>query len=435
MKTLITQVTLIAIFAIMTSASGEVPSVQTGNLTGSTLLPLNTSHYIDKLPANAGNLTIGALFPMSGSLALSGQADLAALNLAEEDINKSLSKAGKELRISVIVKDSGTNPNTTLSDLKDLQSQGINIVIGPETSASLSQVREYANRNGIILISHASIASSLAIANDTTFRLIPDDRQLGIAIADLMHSDGIRVIVPIDRNDVWAKELLNATATAFSAEGGTMVNDIPYNPEAGNFSSQIDTLKKELDDALRGHDNKSVGVYLLSFEEGARIMTQAQAMNDPVLSSVRWYGGDGSAITFSQNATAAKFAKATKFVFPRYGNESSETFMRLKERLGSEPDTVNINVYDALWLIVQTYAAAGSDKIEVFKSTLPEVADSLMGSYGSLALNSAGDREVTNYEFLTLESVNGTLQWVPIARYISGPGLRTSLTSLSSPAS
>jgi branched-chain amino acid transport system substrate-binding protein len=408
MKIVNSSIVLIAIFAVMTSASGEAPAVQTGNL------------------------TIGALLPLSGALSLSGQADLAALNLALEDINKSLSRGGKELRMNLVVKDTGTDPNTTLSDLKDLQALGINIVIGPETSASLSQIRAYADRNGIILISHASIASSLAIANDTTFRLISDDKQLGIAIADLMHSDGIRVMVPIDRNDVWAKGLLNATATAFSAGGGTVMNSIPYNPDSRNFSAEIDTLRKELRDALRGQDNKSVAVYLLSFEEGARIMSKAEAMKDPVLNSVRWYGGDGSAVTFSQNATAAKFAKTTRFVFPRYGNESAEIFQRLKDRLGRELDTVNVNAYDALCLVVQTYAAAGSDKTEIFKSKLPQVADSLMGTYGSLALNNAGDREVTNYEFLTLESVNGTLKWVPIARYISGPGLGTYLSTVPS---
>jgi branched-chain amino acid transport system substrate-binding protein len=433
MKTSIVSIALIAAFAIMASASGGSPSVPTGNLTNVTLLPLNTSHYIENLPARAGNLTIGALLPLTGSLTLSGQADLAALGMAEQDVNDTLSGAGKELRIKLVVKDTGTNPNTTLSELKDLQAQGINIVIGPETSASLSQVRGYANQNGIILISHASIASSLAIANDTTFRLTPDDRQLGMAIADLMHGDGIRVIIPMDRGDVWGKELLNATAAAFSSQGGTTMNPILFNPDAGNFSAKIDTVGKELRDALRGHDNRSVAVYLLSFEEGAAIMSQSQAMNDPILSSVRWYGGDGSAVTFSDNPAAARFAKMTRFVFPRYGNGRSETFLRLKKRLEREPDTENVNVYDALWLAIQTYAAAGSDKSEIFKNVLPKVSDSLMGSYGSLALNAAGDREFANYEFLTLERVNGGLQWVPIARYTSGPGLSTLLTSLPSP--
>jgi ABC-type branched-subunit amino acid transport system substrate-binding protein len=187
----------------------------------------------------------------------------------------------------------------------------------------------------------------------------------------------------------------------------------------------------ELDKALDMHDAESVAIYLLSFEEGALVMSQAQAMDDPVLSSVRWYGGDGSAVTFSQNALAAKFAQTTKFVFPRYGNESSETFLRLRERLGREPDTVSVNAYDALWLITQTYLAAGSNKPEIFRAGLPQVAKTLMGSYGSLAFNEAGDRDFTYYEFLTLESTNGTMQWRPLAKYTSGPEQRENITFFS----
>jgi hypothetical protein len=64
------------------------------------------------------------------------------------------------------------------------------------------------------------------------------------------------------------------------------------------------------------------------------------------------------------------------------------------------PDTVFVNSHDALWLAAQTYlAAAGSNETDAFKSWLAQVAASLDGSYGSLALNEAGDREFMSYEF------------------------------------
>jgi hypothetical protein len=102
MKTSIVSIAPIVAFAIMASDSGESPSVQTGNLINVTLLPLNTSHYIEKLPGRAGDLTIGALLPLSGSLTLSGQADLAALGMVEQDVNDTLSGPGKELGIKLV---------------------------------------------------------------------------------------------------------------------------------------------------------------------------------------------------------------------------------------------------------------------------------------------------------------------------------------------
>jgi branched-chain amino acid transport system substrate-binding protein len=336
------------------------------------------------------------------------------------------------LPADTVVASTGARPNDNLADeLRKVVEQVFVVGDAVEPRDVTYAMLEGARAGMVVLISDSSIASSLAVANDTTFRLIPDDKQLGIAIAALMTSDGISVIIPMERDDVWAKGLINATTAAFSAGGGTVMDEIRYNPDASNFSAELDTLRMELDDALSTQDNESVAIYLLSFEEGALVMSQARAMDDPLLSSVRWYGGDGSAVTFSQNASAAKFAKTTKFVFPRYGNESSETFLRLRERLGMEPDTVSVNAYDALWLITQTYLAVGSNKSEIFRAGLPQVAKTLVGSYGSLALNEAGDRNVTYYEFLTLESINGTMQWRPLARYVSGPEQGENITFFS----
>jgi branched-chain amino acid transport system substrate-binding protein len=77
-----------------------------------------------------------------------------------------------------VVKDSQSDPDITLKALKELQAQGIRIILGPEESQPLSYVRKYANDSGIILISGSSTAPSLAIKNDTTFRLVPDDDTL-----------------------------------------------------------------------------------------------------------------------------------------------------------------------------------------------------------------------------------------------------------------
>lgn len=368
----------------------------------------------------ADSLTVGALLPLSGDLSSTGISDQIALNMAEEDINKFLSETGRETRINLIEKDTGTDPTETFYALKDLQDQGVQIVIGPEDSASLSRVMDYADRNGIILISATSTAPSLAIAGDTTFRLMPDDRRLGAAVAALMRSDGIQVMIPLGRKDVWADELINATAAAFSAKGGAVMDGVRYNPEPDNFSGDLSLLRNELDRALGSYGPESVAVYLVSFEEGADIMSQAR--DDPVLSSVKWYGGDSSASTFSENTKAAEFVQATKFVYPLYGNDRSKIFQMLKERLGRDPDADSVNAYDALWLITETYLMTGSDRPEIFRSLLPEVAESRLGSYGSLALNEAGDRDFASYAFMALQSVNGTLQWVPVARYTSGSG-------------
>ena len=124
------------------------------------------------------NLTVGALFSIHGDNSNGGISSQIAVKIAEADINKIFSTLGRTIRVHVVMKDSQSDPNITLKAMKELQAQGIRIIIGPEESQTLSYVQKYANDSGIILVSGSSTASSLAIKNDTIFRLVPDDDTL-----------------------------------------------------------------------------------------------------------------------------------------------------------------------------------------------------------------------------------------------------------------
>jgi branched-chain amino acid transport system substrate-binding protein len=83
----------------------------------------------------------------------------------------------------------------------------VRIVIGPATSAAVKAVKDFADENDVLLISHSSTAPSLAIAGDNLFRFVPEDRQQGEAIAKKMWNDGIPIVVPMWRNDIYGNEL------------------------------------------------------------------------------------------------------------------------------------------------------------------------------------------------------------------------------------
>ncbi|MCK9566477.1 MAG: ABC transporter substrate-binding protein, partial [Methanothrix sp.] len=160
-------------------------------------------------------LTVGALLPLHGDSSNYGISAQIALDIAEADINKFFSDLGRTIRVRVIVEDTQTDPDITLKALKALQAQGISIMVGPEQSQSLANVQEYANQSGIILVSCASTAPSLAIRNDTTFRLVPDDATLAHLLAFLIQRDGIKVLIPLARSDLWADGMLDATKREF----------------------------------------------------------------------------------------------------------------------------------------------------------------------------------------------------------------------------
>jgi len=239
----------------------------------------------------------------------------------------------------VTVRDTQTNPEKTLEALKELQAEGVRIFVGPEDSQSLSYVREYANESGLILISCASTAPSLAIANDTTFRLVSDDASLARLLTAVMQRDGIRVLIPLARDGVWADGMLNATRKEFEEKGGVMREAVRYDPGSTNFSRKLDLLRSEVRHLAR--DNATVF-----------------AAGDPVLSQVRWYGNDLTASALIRDKKASEFATSTRFLFPMYGAGGSPKFEQIKRAVwnetGEEASSLAINDYDALWLITNT---------------------------------------------------------------------------------
>jgi branched-chain amino acid transport system substrate-binding protein len=363
------------------------------------------------------NLTVGALLPLHGDSDNHGISAQIALKVAEADINRLFSSLGKTIRVHVVVKDTKTDHEITLQAMKELQAQGIKIMVGPEESQSLANVREYANENGIILISGSSTAPALAIENDTTFRLAPDDATLAHLLVVMMQRDGIRVLIPLARRDLWGDGMLESTKRAFEFLSGSMQEAVRYDSMTTNFSAELNLLRSRVSEAVEGNGTEAVAVYVSAFDEIVSILYQATG--DPVLSRVRWYGNDLSAVAISRNQTAARFAVSTNFLSPVFGGKGGPKFEQIKKEIfnetGREASSFAANDYDALWLITYTYLLAGDDDAEAFKLAFPIVAGRYRGEFGWMKLNSAGDLQEVPFTIANLKKDNESFKWVPYA--------------------
>src|SRR3954469_1152128 len=132
--------------------------------------------------------------------------------------------------------DSKTSPEESLVAIKKLHENGAKIIVGPSIGNTVNAVREYANANNIILISYSSTSPLLSIKGDNLFRLVPDDTNQGKIIAEKMISDGIKVIVPIWRGDIYGNELYKSTKSNFEKLGGEVEEGINYKPYTGKFA-------------------------------------------------------------------------------------------------------------------------------------------------------------------------------------------------------
>ena len=69
------------------------------------------------------------------------------------------------------------------------------------------------------------------------FRTVPDDTNQAKAVATKLWNDGIKVIIPIYRSDIYGYDLLNFTKTNFENLGGIVQEGIEYDAPVGQFAA------------------------------------------------------------------------------------------------------------------------------------------------------------------------------------------------------
>jgi branched-chain amino acid transport system substrate-binding protein len=365
-------------------------------------------------------IVVGGLFSLTGDGATLGEASEAALELAARDINAELTELHVPYRVQTAVADTHLTPAGALAGIQALHAAGATIVIGPQSSAEAGAIREFVNEHGIILISQASTAFSLAIPDDYLFRLAPNDRVEGAAVAALMRADGIEVIVPVWRADAGNTGLKEGALQFFEAAGGVSVPGVSYAPATTDFAATVTALGAAVRAAKNAHPAKKVAVYVASFEEGASILDRARLDSDLTLN---WYSGDG--LTQSQALLAtpaiAAFAAATKLSAPAV-TLSEQTRDRweplsaeIEARVGFLPDAFSLSVYDAAWAGVLSVVEV-RNRADLLRASFVRNVQRYWGVTGPLALDAAGDRRVADFDFWTV----GATGWVKTASFVSG---------------
>jgi branched-chain amino acid transport system substrate-binding protein len=425
--------------------------------------------------SNEKTVRMGALLPLTGVASSTGKSTLAALKLAVEDVNDNFSMNNSSLSFELDVVDTESDPTKSLEKLKLLAEDGIKTIIGPATSAELEAIEDYANSNDIMVVSHSSTAPSLAVEGDNIFRFVPDDTHQAKAISGLMWDDGIRIVIPFWRNDVYGSELLQAVKENFQDMGGQldMSNETRYAPRTGQLAASLYRINFALwDKDLRNLDSKvqqaismygadKVGVYLISLDEVSPIFIQAHSY--PALSKVKWYGSDGSVLNegLVRNHDSAHFAVNTSFYNPIFGidyQDDNQKLDRVLEEIhketGVDPSPYSAVAYDALWVIAKAANntrnnipitdASNDINIEgdsalsgrldtsivdldnhdtaITKEELVHSANSYQGITGNMTLNRMGDRERAEFDIMAIRYLNDNDEtpfvWQKVDSYI-----------------
>jgi branched-chain amino acid transport system substrate-binding protein len=151
-----------------------------------------------------------------------------------------------------------------------------------------------------------------------------------------------------------------------------------------------------------------------------------QAYNHPILSKVRWFGSDGTALNekLIKNPESALFAVNTSFNSPifslQYGNQEKldELLEEIRSRVHVTPSPYSAVAYDAFWVAALaenvTMLKEGNhtsrEMVDGLKKAIVDSANSYFGVTGNTSLNAVGDRANGQYDYwkVVAKDVGGT---------------------------
>jgi branched-chain amino acid transport system substrate-binding protein len=372
----------------------------------------------------ARSVKVGALLPLTGDAASVGANVNATISAAAADINSYLAANNASIRVQLDVKDTITTPEGALAAIQALHADGVTAVVGPYSSAELKAVAPYADENGMVLVSYGSSVSSLGVARENVFRLVPDDSQQGPALATTMQERGVKLLIAFVRDDVYGNGLINVTRTAFEQQGGVVTKVVPFSPNTTNFSNALDSVRPLLSQVVATYSTGSVGVLFIGFENNTVPML-ITASGDSQWSMVPWYGVAATPINdILTDGTAAQSAVRLNYTAVQQIDGQGASYDRLTQNT-----TVQRTVqtpygsfaYDAMWLISRALAETGAQNATALRDAIPRIASSYNGITGNTTLNGAGDRAYANYDFWTIKSENGAYVKVKTAQFRTDP--------------
>jgi len=403
--------------AIVSIIIGIVIGYGIGSSTESSESVTITETTVQESSRLSGVVNIGLILPLTGDLATHGEENWEGSKLGVVDFNKHLEKIGAPWTLKMTSEDSATSPVIALEKLTALNAKGIGIIVGPETSSNIRNIKGYADSNNMLLVSCCSSAPALAIPNDSVYRLVPDDSNQGTAISKLIQHEGIQVIVPVWRGDTWGDGISDATTGSFVERGGIIDDGVRYNPESPEFSASTSLLAEKVRGYVDEYGADKVAVLFLGFAEILQF-TQSASEHE-VLDDVRWFGpgantkehkliDDPIGLEFSTNVqfTTVQFAVSKNPIYDRVQ-------AHLTEELGRAPNAFVHSSYDAVWIIGLSILQTQSTDVSKIKSVISDVAEHYYGAIGPTVFNEAGDLAEANYEVWGIRGGD----WVLLGQY------------------
>ena len=300
----------------------------------------------------------------------------------------------------------------------------VSFSVGPSVSISVAEVREYAGEAGLVLVSPASIAPSLA-AQDTVYRMAPADGLRAPRFAEVMADGGARDVVAIVQDDVYGNTAYEQIRAEFAAlSRGSVLPKVPFNTSigAGQWGPAMERANAMLLAAdAAGQGGGGTAVLYIGLDR-TYIGAVAEASKHPALAGARWYSNlvGSEAVIHPEAARVPPLSQGLRAI--AFGVEKGpatagvDAAVAARPGGGSAADPRTGYVYaahDAV-LLIGAALAAGHDTPGKFASSLHGLAAAGLpggGALGDIAFDGNGDL-ILPATFSTWEITSETGRWL-----------------------
>ncbi len=195
------------------------------------------------------DLTIGNLVPLTGDLAPYGPAGQKAGDLALDQIQAAIKKAGVDHSVELVTEDGQSDDQGGVQAARKLIADGATCISGDYAStATVAVARSVTIPEGVMLISPASTADALSdLEDDGLFaRTAPPDGLQGKALADRMEKqlgglEGKTINIGA-RNDLYGTGFADSLQLELEQRGATVAEKVIYDPEQPSYNSEAAQL-------------------------------------------------------------------------------------------------------------------------------------------------------------------------------------------------
>jgi len=183
---------------------------------------------------NDGPLIVGFAGQLSGVRSDLGVQGRNGATLALEEINARGGVAGRTLQLAA--EDDGDTPEGAVNAVRALKTAGAVAIVGCMTSSQTLAALPAAAEAGLVMVSPTTATPELSGKADNFFRVIPVNRDWGMALAQHAREEMklSKVFVIADGDNASYVDTFNAAfKEAFAAKGGSVVGEYRFSSRAG----------------------------------------------------------------------------------------------------------------------------------------------------------------------------------------------------------